>query len=644
MTSASSKMDKEKPSLIRSPLEKAKAYEKRVRKLRLRIDRYEARLQKTLNARLVTGGVFFSGLLILTLYPQLRLELFWIIGFALLFSTLVFCSRQIRKHLQLLKALALWTERQMNRMKGLPSRVSADFTSQVADLDLPQDLDLVGNHSLLNLIDETLTDHGLQVLLRWLSQTPLSSQELQNRQEKIRQLTAECWYYTRLGLTNSSADLRISTQQILSLIKDSFLGKNFRPLFYLTLAVWTLFCLALTTSIFSALAMKLATQNVATQNIAAHPDLPNSPFSPWAAGLLLLFILTHFMALRETSSAFLKGVGLTHHLEQLAPIFKSIEKRILHHPFYQNHFSITAQYGPYRELKKLTWILSFLGIQTNPILYAIINAFVPWSLVSSYWLEKERLKLKNNFLLALEELANYEALMSLATFARLQTQTFPIFSDSHQNWFSFKDMYHPLLNRANAVTNSFTFEQEHTLGLLTGSNMSGKSTFLRMIGLNQTLANLGAPVFASQFHTRPLEIETCIAVSDSLRDGYSYFYSEVRRISRLLKKLQEGHRTLYLIDEIFRGTNNRERRIGSQAVLEALAKSSDSIGFVSTHDLELTDLEKTTNNLVNLHFREEFQNHKMHFTYRLWPGPCPTTNALYIMKLEGIEVPIDLDR
>ena len=169
--------------------------------------------------------------------------------------------------------------------------------------------------------------------------------------------------------------------------------------------------------------------------------------------------------------------------------------------------------------------------------------------------------------------------------------------------------------------------------------MSGKSTFLRTVGLNQFLANMGAPVFADEFSTTALTVESCIEVADSLRDGYSYFYAEVRRLKALLDSASKAGPILFLIDEIFRGTNNRERQIGSRAVIRALAEEPDAIGFVSTHDLELTSLESSLPGLFNLHFREEFSlAGDMVFSYLLRPGPCPTTNALKIMAKEGIAV------
>ena len=173
--------------------------------------------------------------------------------------------------------------------------------------------------------------------------------------------------------------------------------------------------------------------------------------------------------------------------------------------------------------------------------------------------------------------------------------------------------------------------------------MSGKSTFLRTLGINQVLAFAGAPVNASKMKTGLLRLFTCIQVSDSLADGFSYFYAEVRRLKILLDLLKDDDPlpVFYLIDEIFRGTNNQERRIGSQSYLRALIRAKGS-GVVSTHDLELAKLSDMHSNIINFHFRDDVREGKMHFDYQLRPGPSPSTNALKIMKNEGLPIDSDL--
>ena len=154
------------------------------------------------------------------------------------------------------------------------------------------------------------------------------------------------------------------------------------------------------------------------------------------------------------------------------------------------------------------------------------------------------------------------------------------------------------------------------------------------------LAQAGGPVCADAFSWTWLRLHCCIRVTDALDEGLSYFYAEVKRLKVILNEVQDSNSTpvLFLIDEIYRGTNNRERLAGSQAYIQAL-QGSRGLGMLSTHDLELAGLADTNGRLRNAHFQETVQEGSLHFDYRLRPGPCPTTNALRIMAQEGLPVP-----
>jgi DNA mismatch repair ATPase MutS len=173
--------------------------------------------------------------------------------------------------------------------------------------------------------------------------------------------------------------------------------------------------------------------------------------------------------------------------------------------------------------------------------------------------------------------------------------------------------------------------------VITGSNMAGKSVFLKTVGVNLSLAYAGGPVNAQCLQTIPFRLYTSMGISDSVTDGISFFYAEVKRLKALLAELQRDHPLplLYCIDEIFRGTNNRERLTGSRAYVRALT-GKRGLGFIATHDLELANLARELSQVVNYHFRDSVEGGRMVFDYILRPGPCPTTNALRIMQLEGL--------
>ena len=200
------------------------------------------------------------------------------------------------------------------------------------------------------------------------------------------------------------------------------------------------------------------------------------------------------------------------------------------------------------------------------------------------------------------------------------------------------EMAHPLLPQDKVVRNNFLQKKMEGLFILTGSNMSGKSTFLRTLGINFCLARIGAPVFAKSFIFPDIDLHTCIHVSDSLRDGQSYFYAEVKALSQILQSTKEKP-IFFLIDEPLRGTNNRERLLGNQFFFKKLLKKK-SIGFVSTHDLDMTQMDQYSHQVKNYHFSEkyieDYNNQQLVFSYKIKEGPCPSTNALKILAQEGL--------
>jgi DNA mismatch repair ATPase MutS len=205
--------------------------------------------------------------------------------------------------------------------------------------------------------------------------------------------------------------------------------------------------------------------------------------------------------------------------------------------------------------------------------------------------------------------------------------------------FQGRELGHPLIPTDKKVVNDFTIARSGEVVIITGSNMAGKSTFLRTLGVNLCLAYSGGPVNASPFTVSLFRLFTCIKVSDSVTDGVSYFYAEVKRLKALLTELErDGELPLFfLIDEIFRGTNNRERRIGSESYIRALV-GRNGIGAISTHDLELVNLADSMPQITYFHFEDRVADGRMVFDYKLRAGPCPTTNALKIMQMEGLPV------
>lgn len=227
----------------------------------------------------------------------------------------------------------------------------------------------------------------------------------------------------------------------------------------------------------------------------------------------------------------------------------------------------------------------------------------------------------------------WEVLLSLSTLAAAHEQTvFPTFLEGAPR-LTATALQNPLLPEEAAVPNDAALTAGTTI--LTGSNMSGKTTWLRTIGMNVLLAWTGAPVCAASFSLSPLALYTSIRVDDSLAAGMSTFYAELLRIKEMVEAEKTGRPLLLLIDEIFKGTNSADRITGARAALRHLTNDR-SITLVSTHDFELCDLEVPGGSVRNAHFEEHYTDGKIAFDYRLRAGRCETTNAVYLLRLVGI--------
>lgn len=239
----------------------------------------------------------------------------------------------------------------------------------------------------------------------------------------------------------------------------------------------------------------------------------------------------------------------------------------------------------------------------------------------------------------LEGAARFEAAAALAAYAEaVPDQTWPG-APGRGPAFEARGLVHPLLPRDGRVGNDLVMEEPGSVLLVTGSNMSGKSTFLRACGLAVVMARAGVPVAAEAFGFREdLRVVTSMRVQDSLRSGSSRFHAEVLRLRRCLDWAAEGGACLVLLDEILAGTNSRERHVGTRAVLASLARLP-TLTLVATHDLALAELkEEIGDGCRMVHFRDLVRDGRMSFDYLLRPGPLPSTNALRLMRDAGLDV------
>jgi hypothetical protein len=236
-------------------------------------------------------------------------------------------------------------------------------------------------------------------------------------------------------------------------------------------------------------------------------------------------------------------------------------------------------------------------------------------------------------------LGEIEALCALAAYSfECSEDPFPELVDTGA-CFEAEGLGHPLFPRARCVRNDVTLS-DHGIQVLiiSGSNMAGKSTLLRAVGVNVALALAGGPVRASKLRLSPMVVGATLRIQDSLLAGRSRFYAEILRVRQLLEMAQGSPPLLFLLDELFQGTNSADRRMGAAAVLRQLTDAG-AVGLVTTHDLALTEIAgQLEGHAANVHFEDKFEDGEMTFDYRMKPGVLRHTNGLVLMRAVGIKV------
>jgi hypothetical protein len=285
------------------------------------------------------------------------------------------------------------------------------------------------------------------------------------------------------------------------------------------------------------------------------------------------------------------------------------------------------------EMDRLGRIIGFLDARENEVFRALIAPVFMWDLNCAISLAKWAKRTRGAVGTWFRVLGEMEAIFSLAGFLKEQDLVFPTLVDA--GTFEAEGLGHPLIAPGKRVANDVTLAPAL---VVTGSNMSGKSTLLRTVGVNVVLARAGAPVCAKSMRVGPLTVATSLRVRDSLGDGVSRFYAELEKIKTVVSTSGGHPPALFLLDEVLAGTNARERIAGAKSIVRALIDAG-ALGAVSTHDLELCKLENETDGRVkNVHFQEQVKDDVMSFDYRLRAGIVTSSNALRLMKALGLPV------
>ncbi|MGB1252734.1 MAG: MutS-related protein [Candidatus Promineifilaceae bacterium] len=594
-----------------------------------RLDKTLARLEGV-NRRLSTGrlAIVIVGLLLTTIAlsyatRQLSAALFFV-AFAA-FIGLVVRHRRLRGSIQRFTILRSLKQDRVARMQlawdKLPAALVVPNRERSA---LEVDFDLVGEHSLHRLLDTCVSAESSQRLRSWLNVGRGNSAEIDHRQTLIRELTPLHYFRDKLQLNArlvNSKNKRWDSNHL-----NEWLHREDGD----GLQMWLI------------PSVVLAILNTILYLLAQFDFIGD-----WWLLSLFAYAATNIFAMRHTGQAFSDASYLRDNLEALQTIFDHLESfryrnkpalKALCQVFTNNDDASTR---PSVQLRRVVRVLGGMGITMgNPIVAMLLHLLFPWHILLTLQLNRVKQSLTEQMPLWLDAWFELEALSAFANFAYLNPNYhFPEQAAKTGDPFAATHLGHPLIDDAAKIRNSCTSGAVGRVNLITGSNMAGKSTYLRTIGINLILAYAGSVVDAAHFSFVPARLASCIRVSDSIADGFSYFYAEVRCLKAILDALEAPtpQPLIFFIDEIFRGTNNRERLIGGQALIQAMA-GQNGVGLLSTHDLELVQLADNNNQLANYHFREEVIDGQMVFDYLLRDGPCPTTNALRIMALAGLPI------
>lgn len=291
---------------------------------------------------------------------------------------------------------------------------------------------------------------------------------------------------------------------------------------------------------------------------------------------------------------------------------------------------------PSKAIHQLSAILKYMDSNLNILVSIFLNGLFMFNLHLLLKVEKWKKQNKDHLPAWFESIATIDALSSLANFAyNYPEYTYPVKIETDFE-FSAQNLGHPLITDEQRVTNNIQIKDWNQFAIITGANMSGKSTFLRTIGVNYILAMAGAPVCASKLRFYPIQIHSSIRTSDSLVKHESYFYAELKRLKQIIDELESGKKKLILLDEILKGTNSKDKQAGSIALIEQLLQYK-SVGLFATHDLMLGELAgRFPGQVNNLCFEIQIENDKMLIDYKLHDGICKNLNATYLMRNMGI--------
>jgi hypothetical protein len=594
----------EAKTLIESYLQRQEVKQTEADVLRTRYERYS----------LIRLGVFFGSLgAIIYLWSEhgYGVGIAAMVILATIFGFLVRTHQRMMRRSKHLAELARINGREAQALQG-------DFSAfadgkEFLDPQHPYglDLDLFGPFSLFQFINRTTTSIGTLRLANFLA-APASRQPIAERQTAIQELADQLeWRQDLQAIGSATPDTYEHVQQLKRWMEapDLFGEKPWLKGMLLVAPILTIASLVLWYY-----------------------------WLPWYLALLL--IVPNVLTLRNT----LERVNKIHDQTAKAGSILRLYARLMEHLAIPNFASpllraqqeaLLSHGGAARQIKRLSYVIEQLNVRYN--FFAIfLNMGFLWDLWWVQRLEKWKRASRESLPAWFDALATFDALQSLATLAYNHPDwSWPRITE--QAKLEAKALGHPLILADKRVANDVSLATQAHIMLLTGSNMAGKSTFLRTLGINAVLAYAGAPVCAREFQLPILQVYTSMRTQDALSDSASSFMAELQRLQLIIEAVKKGEPVFFLLDETLKGTNSRDRHRGGKALLKQLIRYGGA-GILATHDLELSSLEATSEGAVeNWCMEVEIDGKELHFPYRLERGVTESFNASILMERMGIE-------
>jgi len=476
------------------------------------------------------------------------------------------------------------------------------------------DLDIFGHASLFQYINRTTSRPASDMLAAWLS-SAATTPEIKARQQAIEELKPMIsWRQEMMTLCYENKNGGADPESLLEWLesKSIFENGNRQRAVSIILSI-----LGLTAAVLVLAGMPAA--------------LPGT--------MLTINFIYYFTQQKQISKLHLKVTRSTEMLDTYAGIIKMIEEGSFSSDRLKNLRSrlVSAERAS-ESIRKLSKLVNRLDTRLNVLVSLPLNVFFFWDIHICLALEKWNRKNASEVPRWLDAMAEFEVISSFSNMAFNNPDwVMPAISNEYFVLKAVK-MGHPLIVVQQRITNDITLEGQGHTALITGSNMSGKSTFLRTCGINTVLALAGSVVCASSFIVSHVQVFSSMRISDSLEENTSSFYAELKRLAAIIKEAETNHGVFLLLDEILRGTNSNDRYTGSVALIRQLT-GYGAVSMVATHDLKLADLsDEMPDRIDNYHFDVKISGEELFFDYKLTKGICTSLNASILMKKMGIAI------